>query len=161
MLHYSWDMVHDGCNKFSFWANFCSFTALTARKIKVFEKWKKHLEISSFYTSIPKIMVICYTVPEIWCVTDVLVVFHLGYFLSFKPLPTAEKIKIKKVPGDIIILYMCTKNYDQMRYGSWNMMRDRRTDRRTEKRHIEVGSHLKSKCWYFHSVVSCGIAKGC
>ena len=26
--------------------------------------------------------------------------------------------KTKKVPGDIIILHMCTKNYDQMMYGS-------------------------------------------
>ena len=26
---------------------------------------KKHLEISSFYNSVPKIMIICYTVPEI------------------------------------------------------------------------------------------------
>ena len=28
-----------------------------------FEKLKKHLEISTFYTSVPKIMIICYTVP--------------------------------------------------------------------------------------------------
>ena len=47
-----------------------------------FEKLKKKpLEIS-FYTSIPKIMIICYTVPEIWCVTDVLFLI-LGYFLPF------------------------------------------------------------------------------
>ena len=29
------------------------------------------------------------------------------------------------MPGDIIILHMCTKNYDQMMYGSWDMVRDR------------------------------------
>ena len=28
------------------------------------------MEISSFYTSVPKIMIICYTVTEIWCVAD-------------------------------------------------------------------------------------------
>ena len=31
--------------------------------------------------------------------------------------------------GDIIILQMCTKNYDQMMYGSGDMVRDGWTDR--------------------------------
>ena len=36
MLYHSWDMVHDGCHcYFSFWAIFCHFTPLTARKIKI------------------------------------------------------------------------------------------------------------------------------
>ena len=26
--------------------------------------------------------------------------------------------KMKKIPGDIIILHMCTKNYDQIMYSS-------------------------------------------
>ena len=59
---------------------FCPFTTLAARKIKI-KKKKKCLEISSFYTSAPKIMIICYTVPEIWCVTDVIRTFHFGLFL--------------------------------------------------------------------------------
>ena len=47
----------------------------------------------------------------------------------FTPI-TAQKIKIKKknekkTPEDIIILHMCTKNYDQMMYSSWDMVRDR------------------------------------
>ena len=33
--------------------------------------------------------------------------------------------KMKKTPGNIIILHMCTKNYDQMMYGSWDMVCDR------------------------------------
>ena len=41
----------------------------------------------------------------------------LGYFLPFY-LPNSPKNqnfeKIKKTPADIIILHMCTKNYDQM-----------------------------------------------
>ena len=48
-------------------------------------------------------------------------------FCPFTPL-TARKIKIlkkwKKTPGDII-LNMCTKNYDQIMYGSWGMVCDR------------------------------------
>ena len=41
----------------SFWTVFCPFTPLpplTAQKMKISKKWKKHLEISSFYTSVPK-----------------------------------------------------------------------------------------------------------
>ena len=53
-----------------------------------------HMEISSFYTSKPKIMIICYTVPEIWSVTD------------------------------IVIFHMCTENYDHTMYGSWDMVHD-------------------------------------
>ena len=45
---------------------------------------KKPLEISSFYTSVPKITIICYTVPEIWFVTDVIVSFHFGLFFAQK-----------------------------------------------------------------------------
>ena len=46
---------------------------------------KKHLEISSFYISAPKIMIIGYTVPEIWHVTDVIVIFHFWLFFVFLP----------------------------------------------------------------------------
>ena len=43
-------------------------------------------------------------------------------FFPFTAL-TAQEIKIKKkkkieTPGDIIILHKCTKNYDQLMYGS-------------------------------------------
>ena len=73
MLYCSWYTVSDGCNcYFSFWAIFCPFTALTAQKIKIKKKkkWKKSLEISSFYTCVPKIMIRWCTVLEIWCATD-------------------------------------------------------------------------------------------
>ena len=45
--------------------------------------------------------------------------------------------KMKKMPGDIIILHKCTKNYDQIIYGSWDMVRDGLTDG-WKKSHIEV-----------------------
>ena len=57
---------------------------LTAQKIKILKKWKKCLEIS-FYTSKQKIMIICYTVPEIRCVTDVIFSFHLELFFALLP----------------------------------------------------------------------------
>ena len=85
MMYGSWDLEHNRQNFLSFWTIFCPFTPLTTRKIKILKKWKKYLEISSFYTSVPKIMIICYTVPEIWCVTDVIVIFHFGLFFALLP----------------------------------------------------------------------------
>ena len=86
MLYCSWDMVCDRCSYyFLFWAIICPFTPLTAQKIKIFKKWKKTLEISSFYNSVTKIMIMCYTVPEIWCVTDVIFIFHFGLFIALLP----------------------------------------------------------------------------
>ena len=83
---------------------------------------KKCLEISSPYTSTTKIMMICSTVAKIWRVTDVIFIFILGYFLPFYP-PSNPKIKIykkiKRISGDIIILHICTKNFDHMTYGSF------------------------------------------
>ena len=110
---------------------FSLFTSLTDQKIKIKKKKKekKHLEISSFYNSVPKIMIIFYTVPEIWCMMDV-IIFHFGpFFCTFTPLQ-AKKIKIKKKikkkrPWDIIILHKCAKNHDHMPHCYWDMVHDR------------------------------------
>ena len=67
-LCYSWDMACDGCNFFIF--HFGLFFTLTGWKIKVLKKWKKRLEISSFYTCVPKTMITWCMVPEIWCETN-------------------------------------------------------------------------------------------
>ena len=61
MMYGSWDMKHGRQNFLSFWTVFCSFTPLTTQKIKILKNWKKCLAIS-FYTSVQKIMIICYTV---------------------------------------------------------------------------------------------------
>ena len=84
-----------------------------------FQKNKKILlEISSFYTCVPKTTIIWGTVPEIQIET--------GNFLSFSiifcpfTLLTAQKnqnfVKHEKRPRDIIILHKCTKDHDQMLY---------------------------------------------
>ena len=135
-------MVCNRCHSyFSFWDIFCpSFTSVTAQKIKI-KKRKKYLEISSFYIKVPKIMIISYTVPEIWHVTDI-IIFHFGLIFSpFSPL-TVQKIKIKKKKNtwrSHHFLYVF-QNYDQMMYGSWDMVCDRRMDRQTEKRTYRGGS---------------------
>ena len=105
--------------------HFGIFFALLAPSSPKNENFKtiknKFLEISSFNTSVPKIIIICYNVPEIWCVTDVIVVFHFGlYFAPLAPKsPKNEYFETKqKNPGDIIILHKCTKNHDHMLYCS-------------------------------------------
>ena len=47
--------------------------------------------------------------------TDVIVIFHFGLFFALLPPNSPKKEnfkKMNKIPGDIIILHMCTKNYD-------------------------------------------------
>ena len=79
------------------------------------KKKKKILEISSFNTSVPKIMIIGYTVPEIWHMMDAIVIFSFWALLfPFIPL-TAQKMKNLqkwKKHADIIILHMWTKSHD-------------------------------------------------
>ena len=80
---------------FPFWAIFCPFTPLTAQKIKFQKNEKERLEIPSFYTCVPKIMIICYTVPEIWHVTDVIIIFNFRPFFAILP-TNSPQIKISK-----------------------------------------------------------------
>ena len=135
MMYGSWDMEHDWQNLLLFWTIFCPFTLPGSQKNQNLEKMKKSLEISSFYTNIPKIMIICYTVLEIQCMTDVIIIFYFGLFFVLLP-PTSQKIKIFKKwkkHQEISSFYTCTKNTDQMMYGSWNMVREGWMDRQTEK----------------------------
>ena len=81
IIYVSWDMERDRHNFLSFWAIFCPFTPLTTSKIKILKKKEKILKISSFYKSVPKIIIICY-VPQIWRVTNVIFIFHFGLFLA-------------------------------------------------------------------------------
>ena len=120
MVYGSWDMKCTKQNSF-----FTLGYPPNSLKNKISKKnQKKCLEIPSFYTSVPKVMIICYTVHEIWHVMDVNVIFHFGlYFSLYHPnSPKNENFKkMKKTPGDIIILHNCTKNHDHMLYCSWDM----------------------------------------
>ena len=80
-----WFLRYGPCDRqnfLSFWTIFCLFTPLKTQKIKILKKWKKLLEILSFYSSVPKIMIIFYTVPEIWHVTNIMVIFHFRLFFA-------------------------------------------------------------------------------
>ena len=89
---------------------------LTAQKIKIQKNIKKSMEVPSFYTGAPKIMIIYYTVPETGCMTNVIIIIHFGQFFPVYPpnSPTIFFFKMTKIPRDIIILHKCTKNHDHM-----------------------------------------------
>ena len=84
---------------------FLPFYPTNNPKNQNFEKMKKSLEISPFYTSVPQIMIICYIVPEIWCMTDVICIFHFGLFFELLPQQPEkpQSKKMKKTPGDIYL----------------------------------------------------------
>ena len=78
-----------------------------------FEKMKK-MPKDIILTSVPKIMIICYTVPEMFS--------FWAIFCTFTPLynitPITQNIKFKKKKAwRYRILQMCTINYDYMMYG--------------------------------------------
>ena len=68
---------------------FLPFYCSNHQKNENVKKIKKHLEISWFYTSAGKFMIICYTAPEIWCMIDLIVLFHFGLFFALLPPPPA------------------------------------------------------------------------
>ena len=129
MLYCSWDMARVECYcYFSFWGIFSPLSHPTPTpnpsprnrsKSENFNKMNNTLELSSFNTSVPKIMIICCIAPKIWLMTDVIAIFCFGLFLPFcspnSPPKTKISIKLKKrlqissfytsVPKIIIIYY--------------------------------------------------------
>ena len=59
-----WDTEWDRQKFLLLWAIFCYSTCLTTWKIKILKTWKKHLEMSSFYTFVTKTTIIWSTVRQ-------------------------------------------------------------------------------------------------
>ena len=79
------------------------------------KQWKEHLEISSFYICIPKIMIRWCMVPEIWCASDGWMDERMEkatYRCGYPPKKCLEILSF--------YTYMCNINKDHMIYGSWN-----------------------------------------
>ena len=64
---------------------------------------------------------------NIWSVTNnCFVILDRFLSLDFPNNPKNQNFeKLKKAPGDIIILHMCSINETHMMYGSWDIERDR------------------------------------
>ena len=75
---------------------FLPFYPPNSPKTGKFKKWKKHLEILSFNTSGPKIMITCDTVLEIQHMTSVIVIFHFGLFFALLPAKQPKNWKFQK-----------------------------------------------------------------
>ena len=77
--------------------HFLPFYPLNNPKNQNFGKLKKKsLEISSIYTYVPKVMIICYTVPKIQCMTDAILIFYFGLFFALLPPYGPKKLKFWK-----------------------------------------------------------------
>ena len=133
---------------------FLPFHPCNSPKNENFEKVKKSLEISSFYASVPKIMVRLYIVPGIWRVTDVIAISHFELFFALYPHPhhptllvPAQKIKILKKWNkhlEIFSFYICVPKI-MIRWCKVSEIwckTDGRTDR-CKKWDIEVGAPPK------------------
>ena len=98
--------------------------------MKVSKRWKKHLEISPFYTSVPKIMIICYTVPEIWHVTYVIFIFHFGLFFALLPSNSSKNKNFKTRKKNTWRYHQFTHGYQKLwldavrflRYGAYYIL---------------------------------------
>ena len=86
MINGSWDVKCHRQNFYRRLGHFLSFYPPNSSKIEnIKKKWKTSAEILSFYTIVPKIMIIGYAVPETWIVMDVLSVSHFEQYFSFLP----------------------------------------------------------------------------
>ena len=73
---------------------FCPFTSLTTQKNLNFEKMNEtpggiiilyKCPQNHIISSVPKIMIICFTVPEIWHILNVIFIFHFELFFTLLP----------------------------------------------------------------------------
>ena len=74
------------CNRCNYFLGyFLPFYLPNIPKNQNLKKMKKNSGDTSFYTSILKIMIVSYTVPEIWRATDVIVIVDFGLFFALLP----------------------------------------------------------------------------
>ena len=97
-------------NIWSFWSIFLPFyTPIITQKIKILKTWKNHLEILSFYTCPINDNHMMYGSWDMKCDRQI----FLSFWMGFDPpniLKNQNFEKLKKTPGYIIILHMCSIN---------------------------------------------------
>ena len=106
----SWDIECDRLKLVIMGHFLLSFFPLKTKKIRIFKKWKKLLEISSFCACAPKSTIIWGTGPEITSKTD-RIVSHFGQVSPFTPLKTSHprnsKLKNMRKFLEISSFYTC------------------------------------------------------
>ena len=149
MMYGFWDME---CDRQKFFVILKQFFAFLSPNNPENQNFEKNEKIHRRYYHLTQVhhVIICFTVPEIWSGTNVIAIFHFELFLPFYS-PNSPKNKNKKTktktPGDIIILHMCTKNYYQIMYGSWDMVHDRRTVKVTYRGVVGAPTKKWNHCW--------------
>ena len=109
---------------------FFHFYPLWTQKIKIRKKEKKpwrHYHFTNVYHKWQLYVLWC-MFPEIWVATYIFWSFW-AIFCPFIPITTWNiKIlkKMKKPPGDIILLHRCNINDNHIRYGFWDTKWDRK-----------------------------------
>ena len=117
MMYGSWEIKFNRQAYFVILGNSLSFFPPNSPKTENFKKKKKSLEISSFNTNVPKIMIIWYIAPEIWHMIDVIVIFDFGLFLPFYSLNSPKKSKSQKYEKKDACRY---HHFTQMYQKSWS-----------------------------------------
>ena len=122
MIYSSWD-IEQNILKLVILGHFLPFYPLKTPKIKILKKWITLLEISSFYTCAPKIIILWCMVPEIWSATDRIFCQYGLFFALFSPMdPENQNFeKMNKTFEDTIILKMFIINDSHMIYGFSDM----------------------------------------
>ena len=120
----SWDIKHDRQIFFVNWGQFCPFTPVKPKKIKILKKWKKHL----------KCHLLTYVYKKSWLYSASWgmesdrhnFLSFWAIFCPFTPLlmPKIKLWKKCKQTGYIILLHI---NEDHMMYGYWNIRHDRQS----------------------------------
>ena len=82
-------------------------------EIKKKRKRKRHMEIFSFYISIPKLMTIWYTVPGISHMTDQIVIFYFGAFFALLHPNLTKNENFKRNEKDTRRYYHFTQVYQK------------------------------------------------
>ena len=133
MIYSSWDIeqniltLHNRHNFLSFWTASFPFTPYGPRKSKFWKNEKSNWRYYHFTNVYHKwqsydVWFLRYGVQQ----TEFFVI--LDHFLPFYPSnnPKNQNFeKMKKLPGDIIILHRCNINDNHMMYGSWDTEHDR------------------------------------
>ena len=122
-------MMCDRCNYFSFCTIFCPFTLLTAQKNQNFKKMKKtHGDIIISHKCTKNHDHMLYYSWDMACDRCNCYFSFWAIVFPFYP-PNNPKnenfTKMKKAPGNIILLHKRTKNHDHMLYCYWHKAHDR------------------------------------